>query len=85
VVRLAYSQAFPEAEVIKEVEKIEAYTQAVAAELGATIIEGVMSDRATDRHARRKLRKAVALGYLDPARAERVGIITKEEAAEARA
>jgi citrate lyase beta subunit len=83
VVRLAYSQAFPEAEVIKEVEKIEAYTVAVEAELGATIIEGVMSDRATDRHARRKLRKAVALGYLDPERALRVGIITADEAAEA--
>ena len=85
VVRLAYSQAFPETEVLKEVEKIEAYTRAVEAELGATIIQGVMSDRATDRHARGKLRKAVALGYLDPERALRVGIITESEAAEARA
>ena len=45
--------------------KLEAYNRAVSNELGATIIDGVMSDRATDRHARNRLRRAVATGHLD--------------------
>ncbi|MFH1532596.1 MAG: aldolase/citrate lyase family protein [Pseudomonadota bacterium] len=81
VVRLAYARAFPEDEVLREVAAIEAYTRAIEAEQGATIIGGAMCDRAMDRHTRRRLRKAVALGYLDPQRALRAGIITGEEAA----
>src|SRR5260221_9716374 len=37
-----------------------AYDAAVAADQGATVIGGVMSDRATDRHARVVLRQATA-------------------------
>jgi len=51
----------------------------VAAEQGATIIQGVMSDRATDRHARRKLRKAVATGILDPKKGLELGVVSPEE------
>lgn len=76
---LAFRSAFPQKEIDAEVSKIEAYDKAVAAELGATIIEGVMSDRATDRHARARLRKAVALGRIDPARAAALGIIDQGE------
>ena len=50
---------------------------------GATMIGGVMSDRATDRHARVLLRRAVAVGRFDPARAQALGIITGDERAEA--
>ncbi len=78
-VMLAYHVATPQAEVDAEVRKIAAYVEAVDAELGATIIEGVMSDRATDRHARKKLRKAVALGLLAPERALALGIVTQDE------
>jgi citrate lyase beta subunit len=80
IVRLAYRLAFPEAAINSEMEKIEAYSKAVEAEVGATMIAGAMSDRATDRHSRELLRKAFALGYLEPKRGVRAGIITLEEA-----
>jgi citrate lyase beta subunit len=79
-VRLAYRLAFTEEEFREELEKIEAYTKAVDAEVGATIIKGVMSDRATDRHARWKIRKAIARGHLGAAKGVELGLITKEEA-----
>lgn len=79
---LAFRAVYPKSEIDAEVRKIEAYEKAVQAELGATIIEGVMSDRATDRHARARLRKATALGIIDAARATALGIITESEAKE---
>lgn len=79
-VRLAFRMSLPEEEIKSEVAKIEAYTQAVDAEQGATIIDGVMSDRATDRHARWKLRKAVALGLLDAEKGVELGIVSRKEA-----
>jgi citrate lyase beta subunit len=79
-VRLAYRLAFTEEELKEELAKIEAYTKAVDAEVGATIINGVMSDRATDRHARWKVRKAIARGHVDTARGLALGVISKEEA-----
>jgi len=80
MVRLAYRVALPEEEIANEVAKIEAYTKAVDAELGATIIKGVMSDRATDRHARNKLRMAIAIGHLDAKKGLEIGLITEAEA-----
>jgi citrate lyase beta subunit len=79
---VAFRSVYPKNEIDAEVRKIEAYEKAVQAELGATIIEGVMSDRATDRHARARLRKATALGIIDAARATALGIITESEAKE---
>jgi citrate lyase beta subunit len=81
-VRLAYRLAFTEEEFKTELSKIEAYTKAVDAQVGATIIDGVMSDRATDRHARWKLRKAIARGHVGTAKGLELGLITKEEAAQ---
>ncbi len=81
-VKLAYRLGLTEEDVKAEVDKIDAYTQAVDAEQGATIIKGVMSDRATDRHARLKLRKAVALGMLDAHKGVELGIVTQQEADE---
>lgn len=78
-VRLAYRMALPEDEIIAETDKILSYAQAVADEKGATIIEGVMSDRATDRHARNKLRKAIALGVLAPEKGVELGLISRHE------
>ena len=80
-VMLADRMAFPRTTVERELSKLEAYNRAVANELGATIIDGVMSDRATDRHARNRLRRAVATGHLDIERALHAGIITTAEAA----
>ena len=49
---------------------------------GATMIGGVMSDRATDRHARVVLRQATALGRFDAGRAFALGVIDAAELAE---
>lgn len=84
LVMLAYQSYLHQAEVEEELEKVEAYSAAVENELGATIIKGVMSDRATDRHARNKLRRALAIGRLDPARGRQAGLITPEEEAQLR-
>jgi hypothetical protein len=47
------------------------------------MIAGVMSDRATDRHARVVLRQATAVGRFDPGRAFELGVIDQSELAEA--
>jgi citrate lyase beta subunit len=62
------------------------YEEAVRSrEQGVSIIEGVMSDRATDRHARVLLRRAVAMGRLHPLRALELGVIAPDELAVAQA
>ena len=65
-VLLAYEVGLADAALDHEAAKLEAYRAAVAAEQGATMIAGVMSDRATDRHARVVLRQATALGRFEP-------------------
>jgi citrate lyase beta subunit len=68
-----------------EASKLAAYQTAVDDEArGATMIGGVMSDRATDRHARVVLRQAVAVGRFPPDRALALGIIEPDELEEAR-
>ncbi len=47
------------------------------------MIGGVMSDRATDRHARVLLRQATALGRFDPRRALALGVVDAAELVEA--
>jgi citrate lyase beta subunit len=78
-VLLAYDQGFAPERLDAEAAKLEAYTAAVAADQGATMIEGVMSDRATDRQARVLLRQATALGRFDPQRALALGIVDAAE------
>lgn len=84
MVMIAYHSYLNQAEIEAEIEKVEAYQAAVDNQLGATIIKGVMSDRATDRHARNKLRRAIAMGRLDPDRGLAAGLITADEAAQLR-
>ena len=81
-VLLAYDEAFAPEALEAEAAKLEAYERALSANVGATMIGGVMSDRATDRHARVLLRQATALGRFDPGRARALGIISETEAAE---
>jgi citrate lyase beta subunit len=82
-VLLAYEAALTDDALEHEAAKLEAYDAAVAADQGATMIAGVMSDRATDRHARVVLRQATALGRFDPARALALGVIAAVESGEA--
>jgi citrate lyase beta subunit len=85
-VLLAFDAALEPESIETEAAKLEAYRLSVEDDAkGATIIGGVMSDRATDRHARALLRRAVALGAFDPERAASLGIIEPRERAEAAA
>lgn len=84
-VLLAYEAGTSEGALEHEAAKLEAYRAAVAAEQGATMISGVMSDRATDRHARVVLRQATALGRFEPARALELGVIDPAELVDAEA
>jgi citrate lyase beta subunit len=84
-VLLAYEVGLTDAALEGEAAKLEAYGAAVAAEQGATMIAGVMSDRATDRHARVVLRQATALGRFEPTRALALGVIDAAELADATA
>ena len=81
-VLLAFEAGQTDEALDAEAQKLEAYQVAVDAEQGATMIKGVMSDRATDRHARVLLRRATANGRFDPARAHALGIISDDERAE---
>ena len=82
-VLLAFEAGQTDAALDAEATKLEAYQSALDAEQGATMIEGVMSDRATDRHARVVLRRATAAGRFDPARALAHGVTDAHEFAEA--
>lgn len=83
-VLLAYEVGLTDEAMEHEAAKLEAYSVALAADQGATMIAGVMSDRATDRHARVVLRQAAATGRLDPDRALTLGVISADELDEAR-
>lgn len=83
-VLLAFDEAFGAEALEAEAAKLEAYEQALSADVGATMIGGVMSDRATDRHARVLLRRATALGRFDASRALALGVISEAEATEVR-
>lgn len=83
VVLLAFEAGLTDESLETEATKLAAYDVAIAAGQGATMIGGVMSDRATDRHARVRLRTATAIGRFDPARALALGVIEPDELAEA--
>jgi citrate lyase subunit beta/citryl-CoA lyase len=84
-VLLAFEAGLEPDRLEAEAAKLGTYAASVAADRGATIIDGVMSDRATDRHARARLRQATAVGRFDPDRALALGVIEPAELAEARA
>ena len=82
-VLLAYETAFAPVALEAEAAKLKAYREALAVDQGATMIGGVMSDRATDRHARALLRQATALGRFDPDRALALGVVNADELTDA--
>jgi citrate lyase subunit beta/citryl-CoA lyase len=81
-VLLAYDTGSTDEELEAEAAKLAVYDAAVRGGQGATMISGVMSDRATDRHARMVLRRATALGRFDPQRALELGVIEPDELAD---
>jgi len=85
-VLLAFDAAFTSEALDREATKLAAYSESVhGVGVGVTMIDGVMSDRATDRHARVVLRQAVAMGRFDAERALALGVIEEQELGEARA
>jgi citrate lyase subunit beta/citryl-CoA lyase len=82
-VLLAFERDPPDIE--REIRTMEAYREAEERGQGAAIIEGAMADRATDRQVRMLLRRAAAMGRLEPRRAVALGIIEARELAEAQA
>ena len=84
-VLLAFEAGLEPDRLEAEAAKLAAYAESVSADRGATMIDGVMSDRATDRHARARLRQATAAGRFDPDRALALGVIEPAELPEARA
>lgn len=82
-VLLAFDSAFTAETLEREAAKLAAYAVAVdEAGSGVTVIDGVMSDRATDRHARVLLRRATAMGRFDAQRALQLGVIDASESEE---
>ncbi len=82
-VLLAYDAGLTDQDVEREAAKLDAYDAALGSDRGATMIDGVMSDRATDRHARVLLRRATAIGRFAPQRALALGVIAPEELGDA--
>jgi citrate lyase subunit beta/citryl-CoA lyase len=79
-VLLAFDAAPEGSGLEREAHRLAAYEVAVQEQArGATIIDGAMADRATDRHARMRLRRAVALGHVSPEQAYAWGVIDAHE------
>ena len=79
MVMIAYGNAVGAHTIEKELKEVEEYEEAKKAGLGAAVIGGQMADRATDRHVRNRLRKAIALGMLDAKKGLDLGLISQTE------
>lgn len=65
----------PDDEIERAIAEAKQFLEAEAAGRGATIIDGKMADRATDRLNRNTLKKAFAMGRIDEALATEFGLI----------
>jgi citrate lyase beta subunit len=65
----------PDDEIERAVAEAKQFREAEASGRGATMIDGKMADRATDRLNRNTLKKAYAMGRIDDALAKELGLI----------
>jgi citrate lyase beta subunit len=65
----------PDEEIERAIKEAKQFLEAEAAGRGATMIDGKMADRATDRLNRNTLKKAYAMGRLDEGLAKQLGVI----------
>ena len=65
----------PDEEIERAVKEAKQFLEAEASGRGATMIDGKMADRATDRLNRNTLKKAYAMGRLDEGLAKQLGVI----------
>ncbi|HSO74889.1 MAG TPA: aldolase/citrate lyase family protein, partial [Blastocatellia bacterium] len=63
----------PDQEIERAIQEARQFLEAEASGRGATMIDGKMADRATDRLNRNTLKKAYALGRIDEALAKELG------------
>lgn len=65
----------PDDEIERAINEAKQFIEAEATGRGATMIDGKMADRATDRLNRNTLKKAYAMGRIDEALAKELGVI----------
>ena len=65
----------PDDEIQRAINEAKKFLEAEASGRGATMIDGKMADRATDRLNRNTLKKAYAMGRIDEALAKELGLI----------
>lgn len=65
----------PDDEIERAIAEAKQFLEAEASGRGATMIDGKMADRATDRLNRNTLKKAFAMGRIDQALAKELGLI----------
>ena len=65
----------PGEEIERAISEAKQFLEAEASGRGATMIDGKMADRATDRLNRNTLKKAYAMGRLDEGLAKQLGVI----------
>ncbi len=65
----------PDEEVKRAINEAKQFLEAEASGRGATMIDGKMADRATDRLNRNTLKKAYAMGRIDEALAKDLGLV----------
>lgn len=65
----------PDDEIERAIKEARQFVEAEASGRGATMIDGRMADRATDRLNRNTLKKAYAMGRLDTTLAKELGLI----------
>lgn len=67
----------PDDEIERAIAEAKQFLEAETAGRGATMIDGKMADRATDRLNRNTLKKAFAMGRIDEALATELGLIQR--------
>ena len=65
----------PDDQIERAINEAKQFLEAEASGRGATMIDGKMADRATDRLNRNTLKKAYAMGRIDVALAKELGVI----------
>jgi citrate lyase subunit beta / citryl-CoA lyase len=65
----------PDEEIKRAIREAKQFLEAEASGRGATMIDGKMADRATDRLNRNTLKKAYAMGRIDEALAKDLGLV----------
>jgi citrate lyase subunit beta/citryl-CoA lyase len=65
----------PDDEIERAIKEAKQFLEAESSGRGATMIDGKMADRATDRLNRNTLKKAYAMGRIDDALARELGVI----------